>query len=111
MSCTALLTNMAAPSPLISAERATRRQLGFFFRQALQRHGEPRSITLDGFEPGHAALQYMGMRRTSGSLASNRVRDFTRWWSCSTILFKYLQLQIFTEFDQRMLTRCPSHTS
>lgn len=33
-----------------------------FFRQALRRHGEPRSITLDGFEPSHAALRYMGMR-------------------------------------------------
>jgi putative transposase len=33
-----------------------------FFRQALKRHGEPRSITLDGFEPSHCALRRMGMR-------------------------------------------------
>jgi len=33
-----------------------------FFRRALKRHGQPRSITLDGFEPSHAALRRMGMR-------------------------------------------------
>jgi transposase-like protein len=33
-----------------------------FFRQAFKRHGEPRSITLDGFEPSHCALRRMGMR-------------------------------------------------
>ena len=33
-----------------------------FFRQALKRHGEPRSTTLDGFEPSHCALRRMGMR-------------------------------------------------
>jgi transposase-like protein len=33
-----------------------------FFRQALKRHGQPRSITLDGFEPSHCALRRMGMR-------------------------------------------------
>ncbi len=33
-----------------------------FFRQAMKRHGEPRSITLDGFEPSHCALRRMGMR-------------------------------------------------
>ena len=32
-----------------------------FFRKALKRHGEPRTITLDGFEPSHAALRRMGM--------------------------------------------------
>ncbi|MDQ6759494.1 MAG: DDE-type integrase/transposase/recombinase, partial [Acidobacteriota bacterium] len=31
-------------------------------RQAMKRHGEPRSITLDGFEPSHCALRRMGMR-------------------------------------------------
>ena len=33
-----------------------------FFRKALKHHGQPRSITLDGFEPSHAALRRMGMR-------------------------------------------------
>jgi hypothetical protein len=33
-----------------------------FFRQALKLHGEPRSITLDGFEPSHFSLRRMGMR-------------------------------------------------
>lgn len=32
-----------------------------FFRKALKRHGEPRTITRDGFEPSHAALRRMGM--------------------------------------------------
>ena len=33
-----------------------------FFRKALKHHGQPRTITLDGFEPTHAALRRMGMR-------------------------------------------------
>ena len=33
-----------------------------FFRKALKRHGAPRTITLDGFEPTHSALRRMGMR-------------------------------------------------
>ena len=33
-----------------------------FFRKALKRHGEPRSITLDAFKPSHAALRRMGLR-------------------------------------------------
>jgi len=32
-----------------------------FFRRAFKRHGDPRVITLDGFEPTHAALRRMGM--------------------------------------------------
>lgn len=32
-----------------------------FFRKALKRHGEPRVITLDGFQATHAALRRMGM--------------------------------------------------
>jgi transposase-like protein len=32
-----------------------------FFRKALKQHGEPRSITLDGFEPSHSALRLMGI--------------------------------------------------
>jgi transposase-like protein len=33
-----------------------------FFRGALKRHGQPRTITLDGFEPSRSALRRMGMR-------------------------------------------------
>src|SRR5215467_1322072 len=33
-----------------------------FFRKALKRHGQPRTITLDGSEPSHAALRRMRMR-------------------------------------------------
>jgi transposase-like protein len=33
-----------------------------FFRKALKHHGQPRTITLDRFEPTHAALRRMGMR-------------------------------------------------
>jgi transposase-like protein len=32
-----------------------------FFHKALKRHGEPRVITLDGFEAIHAALRRLGM--------------------------------------------------
>ena len=51
--------NVAAPWNLISADIAAARA---FFRKALKRHGQPRTITLDGFEPSHAALRRMGMR-------------------------------------------------
>jgi transposase-like protein len=33
-----------------------------FFRKALKQHGDPRTITLDAFEPSHSALLIMGMR-------------------------------------------------
>lgn len=33
-----------------------------FFRKALKHHGEARTITLDAFQPSHAALRRMGMR-------------------------------------------------
>jgi transposase-like protein len=45
-----------------------------FFRQALKRHGEPRSITLDGFEPSHTALRRMGMRNEFNYRWSNPVK-------------------------------------
>jgi transposase-like protein len=32
-----------------------------FFRKAFKRHGQPRTITLDGFAPTHSALRRMGM--------------------------------------------------
>src|SRR5215213_8402193 len=45
-----------------------------FFRQALKRHGELRSITLDGFEPSHAALRSMGMRNEFNYRWANPVK-------------------------------------
>jgi transposase-like protein len=45
-----------------------------FFRQALKRHGQPRSITLDGFEPSHTALRRMGMRNEFNYLWANPVK-------------------------------------
>jgi transposase-like protein len=32
-----------------------------FFRKVFRRPGDPRLITLDGFEPSHSALRRMGM--------------------------------------------------
>src|ERR1700759_1125075 len=45
-----------------------------FFRKALKHHGQPRSITLDGFEPSHAALRRMGMRNEFNYRFENPVR-------------------------------------
>lgn len=45
-----------------------------FFRQALRRQGEPRSITLDGLEPSHCALRQMGMRNEFNFLWDNPVK-------------------------------------
>ena len=45
-----------------------------FFRRALKHHGQPRSITLDGFEPSHAALRRMGMRNEFNFRWANAVK-------------------------------------
>ena len=45
-----------------------------FFRKALKRHGQPRTITLDGFEPSHAALRRMGMRNEFNYRWENQVK-------------------------------------
>ena len=45
-----------------------------FFRKALKQHGQPRTITLDGFEPSHSALRRMGMRNEFNSRFENPVR-------------------------------------
>jgi transposase-like protein len=45
-----------------------------FFRKALKHHGQPRSITLDGFEPSHAALRRMGMRNEFNFRWANTVK-------------------------------------
>ena len=45
-----------------------------FFRKALKRHGQPRSITLDAFDPGHAALRRMGMRNEFNFRGPNPVK-------------------------------------
>src|SRR6516225_9675734 len=45
-----------------------------FFRRALKRHGQPRTITLDGFEPSHSALRRMGMRNEFNYRWENAVK-------------------------------------
>ena len=45
-----------------------------FFRRALKRHGQPRTITLDGFEPSHSALRRMGMRNEFNFRGPNPVK-------------------------------------
>jgi len=45
-----------------------------FFRKALRRHGQPRTITLDGFEPSHADLRRMGMRNEFNYRGDNPVK-------------------------------------
>jgi transposase-like protein len=45
-----------------------------FFRKALKQHGQPRTITLDGFEPSHSALHRMGMRNEFNYRFENPVR-------------------------------------
>jgi transposase-like protein len=45
-----------------------------FFRKALKRHGQPRTITLDGFEATHSALRRMGMRNEFNFRWENPVR-------------------------------------
>src|SRR5215213_11306407 len=46
-----------------------------FFRKALKRHGQPRTITLDGFQPSHAALRRMGMRNEFNFRWENQIRS------------------------------------
>jgi transposase-like protein len=56
-----------------------------FFRKAFRRHGDPRVITLDAFEPTHAALRRMGMKTSSiivgpvGSGARSSIWLSCRW--------------------------------
>ena len=45
-----------------------------FFRKALKQHGQPRTITLDGFEPSHSALRRMGMRNEFNYRWENAVK-------------------------------------
>src|SRR5689334_25026067 len=61
-----------------------------FFRQALKRHGEPRSITLDGFEPTHTALRRMGMRN-----------EFNFQWQNPVKIRSYKYLNNIVEQDHR----------
>ena len=45
-----------------------------FFRKALKHQGEPRTITLDAFQPSHSALHRMGMRNEFNLRWANPVR-------------------------------------
>jgi hypothetical protein len=56
-----LLINGAKRLNLTSVARATSLPPKPSFRKAFHRHGDPRVITIDGFEPTHAALRRMGM--------------------------------------------------
>ncbi len=47
---------------LVVVEMVNLRLRTFFRKSALRHHGPPRTITLDGFEPSHAAIRRMGMR-------------------------------------------------
>jgi transposase-like protein len=58
--------------------RHTSRSAKAFFRKALKHHGEERSITLDGFEPSHAALRRMGMRNEFNFRWANPVKIRSR---------------------------------
>ena len=40
----------------------------------MDRHGQPRTITLDGFEPSHSALRRMGMRNEFNFRWGNAVK-------------------------------------
>jgi len=55
--------SIQTPQPLMNLSRSrdlppTHR----FLRKALKRHGQPRSITLDAFEPSYTTLRRIGMR-------------------------------------------------
>jgi transposase-like protein len=54
------LTGRTVESPLSRRREVSAAKT--FFRKALRHHGPPRTITLDGFEPSHAAIRRMGMR-------------------------------------------------
>jgi transposase-like protein len=66
--------NKVAPVASYLSRTRDKTAARIFFRQALARHGEPRSITLDGFEPSHAALRYLGMRNEFNYRWTNPVR-------------------------------------
>jgi hypothetical protein len=57
--CTAPWMNGAKRWNRISVGRMIRGRKGFF-RKALKRHGQPRTITLDGFKPTHSATEADG---------------------------------------------------
>ena len=48
--------------------------MGKSVRKALKQHGQPRTITLDGFEPNHSALRRMGMRNEFNYRGENPVK-------------------------------------
>jgi uncharacterized membrane protein YkvA (DUF1232 family) len=63
--CTAPWINTAKPSNPTWSRTRDITAAKAFFRRALRRHGDPRVITLDGFEPTHAALRRMGLDATA----------------------------------------------
>ena len=64
-----------------------------FFRKALKRHGEPRTITLHGLEPSQTALRRMGMRN-----------EFNLGWANPLKIRSCPYLNHMVEQDHRRIT-------
>src|SRR5271165_442521 len=74
---------------------------------AFRRHGDPRVITLDGFEPTHAALCRMGMNNEF-NYRSRRRRPDPRWtvWH-KTPVSRTTRLNGFPYFAKTTPACCP----
>ena len=72
-----LATEDDAPDPSSAGRTRDVTAAKAFFHKALKRHGEPRVITLDGFEPTHAALRRMGMNNEFNYPSRRTVTKFS----------------------------------
>jgi transposase-like protein len=70
-----------------------------FFRKAFRHHSEQHVMTLDGFEPSHAALRRMGMNNEF----NNRFEGLTQIRSCQ-------YLNNIVKRDQRLIKRRVGHS-
>src|SRR4051794_11848398 len=73
-----------------------------FFRKAFKRHGQPRTITLDGFEPTHAALRRMGMRNEFNFRWDNPVKIRTCAYLNNVVEIVFTQMTKTCGFPSRM---------
>ncbi len=88
---------LSAPEPdergsTVASHLSRRRDMAAakaFFRKALKRHGEPRTITLDGFEPSHAAVRRMGMRNEFNFRWENPVKIRSCQYLNNSVLKQY----------------------